>query len=96
MYPDIVLQFDWFGILNDVNAFLAVFMLVIGALFGFISRKLTLAGFGPFLIFVKISIDTDLFIFDSIFYVVMTALVLYLAIQLYEFFYGDSGGSPTP
>lgn len=95
MYPDIVLQFNWFGILSDVNGFLVMFIFVVSALIGFAARKLTIGGFAAFLIFVHISMQTDLFIFDNMLYAIVTIVGLYLSVQAYQFVYSDSDGDLT-
>lgn len=91
----IVLQsaFQWFGLLQDVNAFLVFMILAIGGLAGSVAKKLTIAGFASFITFIYISLNTDLFIFDAMLYALITIVIWVLSSRAYNLIYGDSEGS---
>lgn len=76
MYPDTVLQFSWFGLTENVNAFLVVFIMLGGGI-GLLSRKLSIGVMGAILVYTHIVIKTDLFIFDAVLYVVLVIILLW-------------------
>lgn len=71
-----LLQFDLFGIFSNPTAFLLFFILV-GAIVGAISRKLSVASFGGILVFAHVVMNTDMFIFDAILYLILFVIILW-------------------
>lgn len=76
MLPFVVFQLNPFNWIGNPTIFLTVFILV-GALFGAISRKLSIMGFGALLIYVYVVINTDVFIFNALLYVVLAVILLW-------------------
>lgn len=72
------LAFNWFGILANATNFL-LFMIIIGILIGSYSRKLSVAAYGGLLVYVHIVIETDIWIFDALLYLVLTIILLWVA-----------------
>ena len=88
MEPEITIAFSFFGILENVNAFL-VFFIGIGSALGAFSRKLSIAAYGGFVTFAHISLETDLFIFDAVLYLVLTIVLLWAAREVIGDFLTD-------
>lgn len=70
----VMLQISFFGLFNDVNSFLILMILLSGSI-GFISRKLSIAGYGALLVYAHIVMKTDLFIFDAMLYLILIILI---------------------
>lgn len=71
-----MLQFDFFGIFSNINAFMTLFILS-GGLIGFLSRKLSIGAFGALLVYSYVVINTDIFIFDAILYLSLFVILLW-------------------
>ena len=79
---------------NNVNAFL---MLMI-ALFGFVgatSGYASLGVFGVFIVFVRIAVETDLWIFNSLLYLVGTILMVMMGLQTWNYINSSPSGDPA-
>lgn len=87
----IVLQSGFFGLFSNVNAFL-VFFILLGGIFGLMSHKLSIAGYGSLLVFTHVAMETERFIFGPMLYLVLTLLFLYLAAQIAPEYMGETGG----
>lgn len=72
------LQFGVFDLFQDLNAFL-ILMIGVGMACGIFSRKLTITAYGGLMVYVYIVIETDVFIFDAILYLVLTIILLWVA-----------------
>lgn len=70
------IQFEIFGIFADVTSFL-VFFILVGAGIGLFSRKLSIAAFGGLVVYAHIVLETDVFIFNAIFYVLLFIIALW-------------------
>jgi len=66
-------QFDVFGIFNSPTVFV-FFGIALGGLIGAYSRKLSIAAYGALLIYAHVVINTDLFIYNAIFWLVALLL----------------------
>lgn len=72
----IPLQFDLFGIFSNLTAFLTLFI-ISGGIIGLLSRKLSIAAYGSLLVYVYVVMNTSIFIFDAILYLVLIAILLW-------------------
>lgn len=70
--------FDPFGIFSSATVFVFVGILL-GALVGAYSRKLSIAAYGALLIYAHVVINTDLFIYNAIFWLVALILLARVA-----------------
>lgn len=78
MGPFTPLQFSLFDIFPAVEGFLLVYILI-GAAIGAISRKLSITAFGAWVVYTHIVIETDIFIYDAILYLVGIILILWVS-----------------
>lgn len=83
----IPIQFDLFGIFSNLNAFMVLFI-IIGAMAGMISRKLSVSAFGAILVFAHVVINTDLFIFNAILYLVLFIILLWASSFVVSGYFG--------
>lgn len=87
----VVLQFEIFGIFANVTSFL-LFFILIGAGIGMFSRKLSIAVFGAILVYSHVVLETDVFIFNAIFYLVLFIVAMWGATFVVSGFFDGSGG----
>jgi len=78
MIQPVILQSFVVDMLSDINIFL-LFMIGIGAGFGAFSRKLSISAYGGLLVYVYIVINTDIFIFNAILYLVLFIVLLWVS-----------------
>lgn len=76
-----MVNIDIFGIFGDVNAFLILFIFI-GSLIGFASEKFTIGVYGGLLVFTYIFMETDLWIFDAIGYLVLFIIIAYMGLPV--------------
>lgn len=92
MIETITPAFSLFGILDSLNPFLVAFIGA-GAVAGAFSRKLSIMGYGAFLVFIHVVQNTDLFIFDALLYVVLAVVILYASRSLISGYFESESGA---
>lgn len=85
----VILQFDLFGILSNLNAFLIFMMLLIGIVGFAISEKAAIGGYGTFLVFIYIAMNTDLFIFNGLMYSIIVIMLIVIGFWTRNFVFGE-------
>lgn len=88
-----ILQLDFFGLFSNINAFLAL-MILLFAMVGFLSGKLSTAAFGAFLAFVHIAQKSDITLYTNLLYVIVTLTVVFLGFRIVSFGMADEGETP--
>lgn len=83
----IPLQFDFFGIFSNITAFMILFI-ISGGIIGMLSRKLSIAAFGALLVYVHVVINTSIFIFDAILYLVLFIILLWASSFVVSGYFG--------
>jgi len=78
MIQPVILQSFVVDMLSDLNIFM-LFMIGVGAGFGAFSRKLSVSAYGGLLVYVYIVINTDLFIYNAIMYLVLFIVLLWVS-----------------
>ena len=83
---------NFFGLLDNPNAFLA-FWILFGAALGLHARKLSMVGYGGILTLTYISLQTDRWIFDGLLYLILIIVILWVASPVISsFMSNDAGG----
>jgi hypothetical protein len=82
------IAFTFFGLFENVYVFLTI-MILLGGLIGMASTKLSIAGYGAFLIFSHIAVESDLVFFNNLLYVVLIFLVILIGFNSWQFFTGS-------
>ena len=78
-------------IFSNVNSFLVI-TIFIAAIIGAFSMKLSIAGYSAFLIFIKISVDTNQWIFNNLLYVIVISMIVMLSLRFVSFGMGTNQG----
>ena len=80
---------------NNVNAFLLL-MIILSGILGATSGYASIGAYGAFIVFVRIGMDTDLWIFNSLLYVIATVVMLLLGLQAWGYISSSPGGGEAP
>lgn len=81
--------FTFFGIFDNVYVFLSV-MIALGGLIGLASKKLSIASYGGFLVFIYIATNAELAFFTNLMYVFLIFILLLIGFNAWQFFSGES------
>ncbi len=76
---------------TNVNAFL-ILMIIISAIIGLTSGHASIGAYGAFIVFVRIATETDLWIFNSLLYVVLAIVFVVMGIQVWGYVQSPAGG----
>ena len=86
----------WEGALfNNVNAFLLLMILLAGVL-GVTSGYASIGGYGALIVFTKIAVDTDLWIFNSLLYAILAIIFVAMGLQVWSLVSPSGGGGESP
>lgn len=83
-----ILQFDLFGIFSNSTAFL-LFFILIGGVIGVVSRKLSVAAFGCILVYAHVVLNTDIFIFNAVLYLILFIIILWASSFIVSSYFGE-------
>ncbi len=79
---------------TNVNAFLLLMIILAGVLGG-TSGYASIGGYGAFIVFVRVATETDLWIFNSLLYVIVTIVMLMMGLQAWGYISSEPGGEAT-
>ncbi|AAQ13743.1 hypothetical protein [His 1 virus] len=77
------------ALFTNVNAFL-VLMIILSGLIGLFSGYASIGAFGSFVSFTHIASTVDLWIFNSMLYIIMTIVFVVMSLQAWQFI-GSNG-----
>jgi len=80
---------------NNVNAFILL-MITLAGILGATSGYASIGAYGAFIVFVRVGMDTDLWIFNSLMYVIVTIVMLMFGLQAWGFISSSPGGGESP
>lgn len=79
------------ALFNDVNAFLILMIILSGAI-GLFSGYVSIGAYGSFIAFTHIASTVDLWIFNSMLYVIMAIVFVVMSLQVWQFI-GSNGAT---
>lgn len=76
---------------NNVNAFLMLMIILAGVL-GATSGYASIGAYGSFIVFTRVATETDLWIFNSLLYVIMSIIFIAMGLQVWQYIQSAPGG----
>lgn len=91
MFTPMALEWEFFGIFSNLNAFIVLFI-GIGTALGAYSRKLSISAMGGILTYTYVVINIDLFIFNAMLYLILVIVLLWVSMHVIYGYIGDNQG----
>lgn len=86
-----ILGIGFFGLFENVNAFL-ILMIFIGASIGLMAKSLAVTALNGFIVFIYVAQNTDLWIFNGLFYIFLTIIMVIMGGKVWSYRDKDSMG----
>ena len=83
------------ALFNNVNAFLLLMILLAGII-GLTSGYASIGAYGSLIVFVKIAVETDLWIFNSLLYAILAIIFVAMGLVVWNTISPDGGGGESP
>ena len=83
------------ALFNNVNAFLLLMILLAGII-GLTSGYASIGAYGSLIIFVKVAVDTDLWIFNSLLYAILAIVFVAMGLQVWSIVSPSGSGGESP
>ena len=79
------------ALFNNVNAFLLLMILLAGII-GLTSGYASIGAYGSLIVFVKVAVDTDLWIFNSLLYAILAIIFVSMGMLVWQYIGSAEGG----